>query len=95
MYSCVCVRGCGCVCARARARARVCVCVCMYVFITFVTQPTKFMVGTEQGSIITCNKKGKTPADKIAGMFYGHLGPVHTIQVLVADLQIPVPKHLE
>ncbi|XP_065175345.1 dynein intermediate chain 3, ciliary-like [Sycon ciliatum] len=44
------------------------------------TMPTKFMVGTEQGSIITCNRKGKTPADKIAGYFYGHYGPVYTVQ---------------
>ena len=26
---------------------------------------TKFMVGTEQGVVISCNRKGKTPAEKI------------------------------
>ncbi|KAL3314149.1 Dynein intermediate chain 2, axonemal [Cichlidogyrus casuarinus] len=35
------------------------------------TIPTKFMVGTEQGTIIQCNRKGKTPAEKISGVFPG------------------------
>lgn len=42
------------------------------------------MVGTEKGSIISCNKKGKTAADKIAGMFYGHIGAIQAIQVRLA-----------
>lgn len=44
------------------------------------TIPTKFMAGTEQGSVLSCNRKGKTPADKIAAVFPGHLGPVYALQ---------------
>lgn len=43
------------------------------------TMPTKFMVGTEQGTIIICNRKGKTPADKIAALYQSYSGPVNTI----------------
>ena len=39
------------------------------------------MIGTEHGSVISCNRKGKTPQDKIAGLFQGHLGPVYAVQV--------------
>ncbi|BFZ03253.1 hypothetical protein BsWGS_06292 [Bradybaena similaris] len=44
------------------------------------TLPTKFMAGTEQGSIISCNRKAKTAMDKIAAIFTGHTGPVYSIQ---------------
>lgn len=30
------------------------------------TIPTKFMVGTEQGVLFSCNRKGKTPLEKIS-----------------------------
>lgn len=30
------------------------------------TIPTRFMVGTEQGMLFFCNRKGKTPSEKIA-----------------------------
>ncbi len=43
-------------------------------------QPTKFMVGTEQGPIISCNRKGKTDAEKIAHVYPGHYGPVYALQ---------------
>lgn len=43
-------------------------------------QPTKFMVGTEQGNVISCNRKAKTPMDKIAATFTGHIGPVYSLQ---------------
>jgi len=33
------------------------------------TMPTKFMVGTERGTIISGNRKAKTNADKIAAQF--------------------------
>ena len=36
------------------------------------TMPTKFMVGTEQGTIITCNRKAKTAADKIAALYQSY-----------------------
>ena len=38
------------------------------------------MVGTEQGSIISCNRKAKTANDKIAAFFNGHIGPVYALQ---------------
>ena len=45
--------------------------------------PSKFMVGTEQGTILTCNRKasgGKSTADKITHTFNGHHGPVYSVQ---------------
>uniref|UniRef100_A0A8D0HGS3 Dynein intermediate chain 2, axonemal n=1 Tax=Sphenodon punctatus TaxID=8508 RepID=A0A8D0HGS3_SPHPU len=44
------------------------------------TMPTKFMVGTEQGVVISCNRKAKTPAEKIVATFSGHHGPVYALQ---------------
>ncbi|VUZ51240.1 unnamed protein product, partial [Hymenolepis diminuta] len=44
------------------------------------TIPTKFMAGTEQGMIISCNRKGKTAAEKVAAIFPGHKGPVYALQ---------------
>ncbi|XP_067928914.1 dynein intermediate chain 3, ciliary-like [Watersipora subatra] len=44
------------------------------------TMPTKFMVGTEQGSVFTCNRKAKTPAEKIVSVYPGHHGPVYALQ---------------
>lgn len=44
------------------------------------TMPTKFMVGTEQGTVMSCNRKAKTPAEKIVAMYTGHLGPVYALQ---------------
>uniref|UniRef100_A0A8B9BZ91 Dynein axonemal intermediate chain 2 n=1 Tax=Anser brachyrhynchus TaxID=132585 RepID=A0A8B9BZ91_9AVES len=43
------------------------------------TMPTKFMVGTEQGIVIACNRKAKTPPEKIAGTYSGHHGPVYAL----------------
>ena len=49
-------------------------------------QPTKFMVGTEQGIVISCNRKAKTPAEKIVCTFSGHHGHVlNRGQGLLAD----------
>jgi len=45
-----------------------------------ISQPTKFMVGTEQGAIFTCNRKAKTPAEKIVTVYPGHHGPVYSLQ---------------
>ncbi|KAJ8319030.1 hypothetical protein KUTeg_004121 [Tegillarca granosa] len=39
------------------------------------TMPTKFMVGCEPGTIMSCNRKAKTPAEKIVALYTGHLGP--------------------
>lgn len=44
------------------------------------TMPTKFMVGSEQGSIISCNRKAKTPADKIAALYNTHSGPIYALE---------------
>lgn len=44
------------------------------------TMPTKFMVGTEQGAVLSCNRKAKTPAEKIVGQFTGHHGPINALQ---------------
>ncbi|NWS61260.1 DNAI2 protein, partial [Chunga burmeisteri] len=43
------------------------------------TMPTKFMVGTEQGIVIACNRKAKTPPEKITGTYSGHHGPVYAL----------------
>ncbi|CAH2291477.1 dynein intermediate chain 2, axonemal [Pelobates cultripes] len=44
------------------------------------TIPTKFMVGTEQGMVISCNRKAKTPAEKIVCTYSGHHGPIYSVQ---------------
>ncbi|KAI9223721.1 WD40-repeat-containing domain protein [Blastocladiella britannica] len=44
------------------------------------TMPTKFMVGTEAGLVTMCNKKAKTPADRISHSFASHLGPIKALQ---------------
>lgn len=38
------------------------------------------MIGTEQGQIISCNRRGKSDAEKIAHIYPGHLGPVYSLQ---------------
>ncbi|KFO84579.1 Dynein intermediate chain 2, axonemal, partial [Buceros rhinoceros silvestris] len=43
------------------------------------TMPTKFMVGTEQGIVIACNRKAKTPPEKITNTYSGHHGPVYAL----------------
>lgn len=44
------------------------------------TMPTKFMVGTEQGSVLLCNRKAKSPSDKIVCSFTQHYGPIYAVQ---------------
>lgn len=44
------------------------------------TMPTKFMVGTEQGVILSCNRKAKSAQDKITAAFTGHYGPIYALQ---------------
>ncbi|TDG95893.1 hypothetical protein EPR50_G00244200 [Perca flavescens] len=43
------------------------------------TMPTKFLVGTEQGVVVSCNRKAKTPAEKIVCSYDGHHGPVYAL----------------
>ncbi|KAK9877826.1 hypothetical protein WA026_020059 [Henosepilachna vigintioctopunctata] len=40
------------------------------------TIPTRFMVGTELGYVISCNRKGKTAIEKMTARYNAHLGPV-------------------
>ncbi|EPY29044.1 dynein intermediate chain 2, axonemal [Strigomonas culicis] len=43
--------------------------------------PSRYMIGTEQGTILSCNRKGKTQAEKISSnTFNGHHGPVYSVQ---------------
>ncbi|KAJ2998119.1 Dynein intermediate chain 2, axonemal [Globomyces sp. JEL0801] len=44
------------------------------------TMPTKFMIGGENGATFMCNKKAKTPGDKITHVYPGHHGPVYALQ---------------
>ncbi|KAJ0181519.1 hypothetical protein K1T71_002241 [Dendrolimus kikuchii] len=44
------------------------------------TIPTRFMVGTENGYVITGNRKGKTPMEKLPAKFHAHLGPVWSLE---------------
>ncbi|XP_031694151.1 dynein intermediate chain 2, axonemal-like, partial [Anarrhichthys ocellatus] len=44
------------------------------------TMPTKFMVGTEEGLVVSCNRKAKTPSEKIVCTYDGHEGPVYALQ---------------
>lgn len=44
------------------------------------TMPTKFLVGTEEGTVISCNRKAKNPADRIVQTYSGHLGPVYSVK---------------
>ncbi|KAJ3305547.1 Dynein intermediate chain 2, axonemal [Kappamyces sp. JEL0829] len=44
------------------------------------TMPTKFMIGGENGATFMCNKKAKTPGDKITHIYPGHHGPVYALQ---------------
>jgi len=40
----------------------------------------KFLIGTEQGKVISCSRKGKTNADKLGTVYEGHCGPVYGLQ---------------
>ncbi|CCW62771.1 unnamed protein product [Phytomonas sp. EM1] len=43
--------------------------------------PAKYMIGTEQGVILSCNRKAKTQQEKIGpNTFVGHHGPVYSVQ---------------
>lgn len=43
--------------------------------------PAKYMIGTEQGTILSCNRKGKSQVEKIGtNTFNGHHGPVYALQ---------------
>ncbi|XP_015246913.1 PREDICTED: dynein intermediate chain 2, axonemal isoform X1 [Cyprinodon variegatus] len=44
------------------------------------TMPTKFMVGTEEGLVVSCNRKAKTQAEKIVCTYQGHHGAIYAMQ---------------
>eukprot|EP00887_Chlorella_sp_A99_P007769 scaffold20.g7769.t1 len=44
-----------------------------------VAGPTKFMVGSEQGTILAGNRKAKQPADRVVAAYGGHHGAVHAL----------------
>lgn len=41
--------------------------------------PTKFLIGCENGVTISGNRKGKSALEKMVGRYSGHLGPVHAV----------------
>ncbi|CAG9806675.1 unnamed protein product [Chironomus riparius] len=43
------------------------------------TIPTRFMVGSEQGMLFFCNRKGKTPMEKITLRMQCHASPIYTL----------------
>ncbi|XP_077399196.1 dynein axonemal intermediate chain 2-like isoform X2 [Vanacampus margaritifer] len=45
-----------------------------------VATPDTFLVGTEQGAVVYCNRVAETPAEKIVCTYDGHHGPVYAIQ---------------
>lgn len=44
------------------------------------TIPTKFMTGTENGLLFSCNRKGKTPIEKINFKLQCHFGPIYSLE---------------
>ncbi|RXG60804.1 Dynein intermediate chain 3, ciliary, partial [Armadillidium vulgare] len=44
------------------------------------SMPTKFMIGTEQGKVISCNRRAKNPSDKLGLCYSAHLSPVYSVQ---------------
>lgn len=51
-------------------------CVCYSLEYNPQAGPTKFMIGTEQGNIMTCNRKAKNPQDRVGASFPGkHASP--------------------
>ncbi|GMH43207.1 hypothetical protein BSKO_11129 [Bryopsis sp. KO-2023] len=41
---------------------------------------TKFMIGSEHGTILNCNRKAKNPADRVGASYPGHHGPVYGLK---------------
>lgn len=52
--------------------------------------PTKFMIGTEQGNIMTCNRKAKNPQDRVGASFPGIKLLLHVVCLMAIGLcQLP------
>ncbi|KAK2963342.1 putative Dynein intermediate chain 3, ciliary [Blattamonas nauphoetae] len=41
--------------------------------------PSKFLVGTEQGQVLSCNQKGKKQTEQLGLPFFAHVGPVYGV----------------
>jgi len=39
----------------------------------------QFLVGTEQGKVVACNRKAKNPSDRVGTIYEGHCGPVYAL----------------
>ncbi|XP_067286568.1 dynein, axonemal, intermediate chain 2a isoform X2 [Pseudorasbora parva] len=46
----------------------------------FENTMAKFLVGTEQGVVVSCSRKLDTPNDPIVCTYHGHRGPVYALQ---------------
>eukprot|EP00033_Pygsuia_biforma_P003171 GCRY01003479.1.p1 GENE.GCRY01003479.1~~GCRY01003479.1.p1 ORF type:complete len:569 (-),score=172.78 GCRY01003479.1:437-2143(-) len=44
------------------------------------SMPTRFMVGSERGHVLLCNRKVKSPSERIVSTFLAHHGPVYSLQ---------------
>lgn len=44
------------------------------------TMSTKFMVGTELGTVFLCNSKAKSVQEKLGQMYAAHLGSIQALQ---------------
>mmetsp|Transcript_30238 Transcript_30238/g.59057 ORF Transcript_30238/g.59057 Transcript_30238/m.59057 type:complete len:567 (+) Transcript_30238:151-1851(+) len=42
--------------------------------------PTNFLVGTEQGTVLLCKRKSKSPSDRIGAVYPGHHGPIYALE---------------
>nr|XP_027213979.1 dynein intermediate chain 3, ciliary-like [Penaeus vannamei] len=45
-----------------------------------VTMPTKLMVATEQGQVVACNRRARSPPDRISMIYNAHIAPIYAIQ---------------
>jgi len=50
------------------------------VCLEYSTAGGKFLVGTENGTVIACNRKAKNPADRLGLVYEGHCGPIYALQ---------------
>ena len=57
--------------------------------------PTKFMIGTEQGAIMTCNRKAKNPQDRVGACFPGepHSGAFTTPSMVRKATRMHTPPY--
>ena len=91
MFVCVCIYICSCWCIPVNMCVSLSVCMYLeyigkraFLFVCGIlavsVQATRFMIGTEQGVILSCNRRVKNPADRITHAYGGHHGPVYAVQ---------------